>query len=207
MLLFQNEAEKSSPSTAFSSFAGFSKPAAPASNAFSFLSNINTPNNQPEKSKINGFPENANKTTGNNSDYYSKLKGLNESVSLWIKKHVDLNPLINLQPVFKDYEKYFKELEKEKGDIPEPKPVDATSTDTSKKTEASSISNFVFKATENIPDSTTGKQQEPEKTKTDSTPLIGFGKLPPTSAEVPKPSFGLDTNTLTNTGNKFMFGK
>ncbi|KAK9872134.1 hypothetical protein WA026_016187 [Henosepilachna vigintioctopunctata] len=50
----------------------------------------------------------------NLDDYYSKLKGLNQSVAKWINKHVEGNPLINLQPIFKDYEKFFDEIEKER---------------------------------------------------------------------------------------------
>lgn len=45
--------------------------------------------------------------------YYSKLKGLNESVFDWIKKHVEQTPLCILTPIFKDYEKYLKEIQEE----------------------------------------------------------------------------------------------
>lgn len=44
------------------------------------------------------------------SDYYAKLKGLNESVAAWIKSHVDANPFCILTPIFKDYERYLKEI-------------------------------------------------------------------------------------------------
>lgn len=46
-------------------------------------------------------------------NYYSKLKGLNESVSDWIKKHVEATPLCILSPIFKDYETYLKEIQEE----------------------------------------------------------------------------------------------
>lgn len=45
--------------------------------------------------------------------YFSKLKGLNESVSDWINKHVAQTPFCILSPIFKDYEKYFKEITEE----------------------------------------------------------------------------------------------
>uniref|UniRef100_A0A2A4JYW5 RanBD1 domain-containing protein n=1 Tax=Heliothis virescens TaxID=7102 RepID=A0A2A4JYW5_HELVI len=45
--------------------------------------------------------------------YYSKLKGLNESVCDWIKKHVEQTPLCILSPIFKDYDKYLKEIQEE----------------------------------------------------------------------------------------------
>lgn len=50
------------------------------------------------------------KTKNNSSDYYTRLKGLNESVAQWIKSHVDKNPFCILTPIFKDYEKYLKEI-------------------------------------------------------------------------------------------------
>lgn len=49
----------------------------------------------------------------NKMKYYSKLKGLNESVSDWIKKHVEETPLCILTPIFRDYEKYLKEMQDE----------------------------------------------------------------------------------------------
>lgn len=63
--------------------------------------------------------ENVSETKGEeNKDekklkYYAKLKGLNESVSDWIKKHVEETPLCILSPIFKDYEKYLKEIQAE----------------------------------------------------------------------------------------------
>ncbi|XP_011568323.3 nuclear pore complex protein Nup50 [Plutella xylostella] len=45
--------------------------------------------------------------------YYSKLKGLNESVSDWIKKHVEETPLCILTPIFKDYENHLKVIQAE----------------------------------------------------------------------------------------------
>lgn len=45
--------------------------------------------------------------------YYSKLKGLNESVSSWIVKHVDITPLCFLTPIFKDYENYLQVIQEE----------------------------------------------------------------------------------------------
>lgn len=45
-------------------------------------------------------------------EYYSKLRALNESVSAWIKQHVDKNPYCILSPVFTDYEKHLAGVEK-----------------------------------------------------------------------------------------------
>ncbi|CAK9819267.1 Nuclear pore complex protein Nup50 [Anthophora plagiata] len=49
------------------------------------------------------------------SDYFAKLKGLNESVAQWIKTHVDSNPFCILTPIFRDYERYLKEIEAKHG--------------------------------------------------------------------------------------------
>ncbi|XP_012248977.1 nuclear pore complex protein Nup50 isoform X1 [Bombus impatiens] len=49
------------------------------------------------------------------TDYFAKLKGLNESVAQWIKTHVDANPFCILTPIFKDYERYLKEIEAKHG--------------------------------------------------------------------------------------------
>lgn len=49
------------------------------------------------------------------SEYYAKLKGLNQSVSQWIKTHVDSNAFCILTPIFRDYERYLKEIETQYG--------------------------------------------------------------------------------------------
>ncbi|XP_065368123.1 nuclear pore complex protein Nup50 [Calliphora vicina] len=48
------------------------------------------------------------------SEYYKKLSSLNQAVSDWVKTHVDKNPVCILSPIFKDYEKYLKEIEDER---------------------------------------------------------------------------------------------
>lgn len=54
-------------------------------------------------------------TDEKSSEYYAKLKGLNESVTQWIKKHVDTNPFCILTPIFCDYEKHLKAIELKHG--------------------------------------------------------------------------------------------
>uniref|UniRef100_A0A1I8P8N5 RanBD1 domain-containing protein n=1 Tax=Stomoxys calcitrans TaxID=35570 RepID=A0A1I8P8N5_STOCA len=144
----------------FSGFSGFGKP--PASTAtsagaspFSFLSKIPAANTGAEAAKpaaatfsfgsSNTIATTASNTkdtkdnTSNNaettSEYYGKLKGLNQAVSEWIKTHVDKNPLCILTPIFKDYEKYLAELEKEKT-----KTTDKGSTNATNDTKLSSTS-------------------------------------------------------------------
>lgn len=87
-------------------------------------------NIKPEETNTNGISssplpvstcnDNHNNDEDKSKSYYAKLKGLNESVTDWIKKHVDENPFISLIPVFKDYEKYLKEIEELKSNTHNP---------------------------------------------------------------------------------------
>lgn len=61
-------------------------------------------------------PQEKDKIFKKSTDYFAKLKGLNESVSQWIKSHVDSNPFCILTPIFRDYERYLKEIEAQHGD-------------------------------------------------------------------------------------------
>ncbi|CAH1996317.1 unnamed protein product [Acanthoscelides obtectus] len=214
----------------FTGFTAFAKaPAAAPTGQFSFLSNLNPQKDQPKTNGIQDSSKNkndsvglsvsstisifgsnstaANRPEGKSEAYLSKLKGLNESVSKWIKQHVDANPLINLKPVFEDYEKYFKDLELEE--------VKATASEnkseaSNKKEEtASSMSTFKFKSMQNVPDSTTGKAQtdtkveqgKNEKSST-SIPKFSFGTMPVnTTASAVQPPFF----SSTATSNTFSF--
>lgn len=139
-------------------------------------------------SNPNNNPSNADEQS---NDYYSKLKGLNQSVSNWIKKHVDTNPFINLQPIFKDYETYFNELEKEKDLKPDTNKVDKSKNDVSS----------IFKATDNIPDSTTEKAQPAQVSKKNED----VQKAEKTETVVPKFSFGSSMGSGSTTPS-FSFG-
>ncbi|KAI4545793.1 hypothetical protein MG293_002348 [Ovis ammon polii] len=47
--------------------------------------------------------------------YHKQLAALNCSVRDWIVKHVNTNPLCDLTPIFKDYEKYLASIEQQHG--------------------------------------------------------------------------------------------
>ncbi|XP_061214973.1 nuclear pore complex protein Nup50 isoform X2 [Neopsephotus bourkii] len=49
------------------------------------------------------------------SIYHKQLAGLNCSVRDWIVKHVNTNPLCDLTPIFRDYEKYLANIEQQHG--------------------------------------------------------------------------------------------
>lgn len=127
------------------------------------------------------------------NDYFSKLKGLNQSVSNWIKKHVDSNPLINLQPVFRDYEKYFEELEKER--ILKPP-------DTNNKSDTSTGS---IGSTTSVPDSTTGKSQL-DTTTTTKVSKESSSTAAKASSTAGSFSFGTSTKESSKTTPSFSFG-
>ena len=68
-------------------------------------------------SEINSKNEENNKTSPKKDMEYSReflshLKQLNKQVTAWLKTHVDKNPYVFLSPVFKDYERHLKDLEK-----------------------------------------------------------------------------------------------
>lgn len=108
----------------FANFSGFSKPnTTSTTQAFSFLSNVQSKSEElPKSNGLDGarassklieknMVNNESENLGKPKEYYAKIKGLNESVSKWIKKHVDKNPFLNLTPIFRDYEKYLEEIE------------------------------------------------------------------------------------------------
>ncbi|XP_069084366.1 nuclear pore complex protein Nup50 [Pleurodeles waltl] len=51
----------------------------------------------------------------NSNDYNKQLAALNCSVRDWIVKHVDTNPLCDLTPIFRDYEKYLASIDQKYG--------------------------------------------------------------------------------------------
>merc|ERR1719361_1468801 len=87
-------------------------------------------------------------------EFLSHLKVLNKQVTAWIKTHVDKNPYVFLSPVFKDYERHCKDLEKKFKQIePQQKPLLGAvfgSSETNKNTEPvkfGTSSGFAFGST------------------------------------------------------------
>lgn len=107
------------------------------------------------------------------------MRGLNEGVLKWIEKHVTSNPLINLQPIFKDYDKYIADLEKIKSEA-----------DSITKSPNKTIPSFSF----GIP-TTTGT------TSAKASPKLSFGIPATTSATTLSSSsqfsFGIPSSTTT----------
>ena len=55
-------------------------------------------------------------SNGNNTedDYLHQLECLNTSVAEWITQHVQRNPLVDLTPIFRDYEAYLSSLDQKR---------------------------------------------------------------------------------------------
>ncbi|XP_076274490.1 nuclear pore complex protein Nup50 [Rhynchophorus ferrugineus] len=140
----------------------------------------------------NSIVPSTSSVTNKSEKYCSKLKGLNESVSKWISKKVEENPLISLQPIFKDYEKYLDEIDKEEATETKADKVDKSETKTS-------IPTFNFTPTTNknnkaIADSTTEKSTKvTEITSTTTTSSFGITSTISTSTK-PTFSFGSANN-------------
>lgn len=66
--------------------------------------------NEKVKPNINLEATDTPQTKSKKGEYLANLKALNTQVTNWIKSHVDENPLVDLTPVFKDYEKHINEL-------------------------------------------------------------------------------------------------
>lgn len=58
-----------------------------------------------------GGPQPPASAAAHGSPYHKQLAALNRCVRDWIVKHVDSNPLCDLTPIFKDYEKHLASIE------------------------------------------------------------------------------------------------
>lgn len=118
--------KKSNPFTGFGGFSssgGASTP--PSSSPFSFLAKLPSASEAPKTNGSTGIKSDSSKSDGgSNDEYYSKVKALNLAFVDWIKSNVDITPLIDLTPTFKDYEKHLKECEEFKGKKIESKEVE-----------------------------------------------------------------------------------
>ena len=61
---------------------------------------------------LRAFTVSSGDQDGKRLQYLTSLKNLNESVTKWIKSHVEKNPFCILTPIFTDYEQHLKTLEK-----------------------------------------------------------------------------------------------
>uniref|UniRef100_A0A3Q0RMR0 Nuclear pore complex protein Nup50 n=1 Tax=Amphilophus citrinellus TaxID=61819 RepID=A0A3Q0RMR0_AMPCI len=99
------------------SFGGFSSP--PASSTAPGLT-FNGPSSTKPTADItkqtNGSaPSTSPSSSSSNKEYSRQLTALNYSVRDWITKHVNDNPLCDLNPIFRDYERHLASIERQYG--------------------------------------------------------------------------------------------
>ncbi|XP_072408446.1 nuclear pore complex protein Nup50 isoform X1 [Chiloscyllium punctatum] len=156
----------------------------------SFLSN-GPPSNPLAKGEIgtkaNGVNQlNTRSKTGCN-EYNKQLAALNCSVRDWITKHVNENPLCDLTPIFRDYEKHLTSIEQKYGSSSDSGSESDTS---SKRPEAQSINTIGV-----------------SKTSPGTTPPPIFSSVKSNDI-IPLTSEMKPETTIGNSGNSsFLFGK
>jgi len=60
------------------------------------------------KNSLSGKPSDHQQSS---VSYQDNIKALNESVLAWIQKHINLNPYVDLSPIFNDYKEHMKEID------------------------------------------------------------------------------------------------
>lgn len=145
---------------------------------------LQTPSSTSTSKKVS-IEQGIGKMKNHSSDYYAKLKGLNESVATWIKSHVDANPFCILTPIFKDYERYLKEI---------------TSKEESTKARISDISERTTQTSRSDSKQDVSTEKKPEKSP--------FGNLnantkPLTTGTEWKPEKSIFSNITSNTKSVF----
>ncbi|TKS90386.1 Nuclear pore complex protein [Collichthys lucidus] len=105
------------------SFGGFSSPAAPPTATSSTAAPPTATPRPPVTSQLNrpmvgsdpGSELGSGSGSGSNREYSRQLTALNCSVRDWITKHVNDNPLCDLNPIFRDYERHLASIERQYG--------------------------------------------------------------------------------------------
>ncbi|XP_056373430.1 nuclear pore complex protein Nup50 isoform X2 [Hyla sarda] len=149
-----------------------------------------------------------NKSVGS-TEYNKQLTSLNCSVRDWIVKHVNANPLCDLTPIFKDYEKYLATIEQKYGVNTDSGSESDSSKGTptipsflSAKVETKPTFSFTCKESKSEPPA----QSSPEKKSSQPASLFSFGQKTDTSSFG---SFGSGTAAgfSFSAGTAGLFGK
>ncbi|KAK9526005.1 hypothetical protein VZT92_016665 [Zoarces viviparus] len=109
-------------------FSGFSSPAVTSTSSAGPM--FNGPSYDITLQRTNGssLSSTQSSTSTNNKEYSRQLTALNCSVRDWITKHVNGNPLCDLNPIFKDYEQHLASIERQYGAGDEEKKTPPTTT-------------------------------------------------------------------------------
>ncbi|XP_030576540.1 nuclear pore complex protein Nup50 [Archocentrus centrarchus] len=99
------------------SFGGFSSPPAPSTApGLTFNGPSSTKPTADITKQTNGSaPSTSPSSSSSNKEYSRQLTALNYSVRDWITKHVNDNPLCDLNPIFRDYERHLASIERQYG--------------------------------------------------------------------------------------------
>ncbi|XP_037809246.1 nuclear pore complex protein Nup50 [Lucilia sericata] len=200
-----------------------------AASTFSFgNTNVSATTTAASKTSTTTASESSPFSFSSSSEYYKKLSSLNQAVSEWVKTHVDKNPVCILSPIFKDYEKYLKEIEDEK----KKEATKGSTTDATEKpasTPSTGIGSFKFSSSSSSTTSATStttdtaaktngfsfglkktEETSPAKPATPAT-TFSFGLKPSTSetstttatsSSTTTPSSGFSFGNLSNTTNQ-----
>lgn len=176
--------------------------------SFSFGTAIKSPPTVEKEDKTsakngNAVKEIAKEGKGKSTSYQNKIKSLNEAVTEWIKTHVEKNPLCILTPIFKDYDKYLKEIEEEEQKSEPLKTDDSASvknTSSDTPTDSQTLGNFKFSAF--------SKPSTSIASTSGTGALFSFSSTPSSSATVPTSSSSIFTKPTTEAPKQstFSFG-
>lgn len=103
------------------SFAGFNVPTSAKTSSGPLTFNSSTP------SKPTDGDVTSNGSVPSSKEYNRQLTALNCSVRDWITKHVNDNPLCDLNPIFRDYERHLASIEKKYGSAASESKAESTS--------------------------------------------------------------------------------
>uniref|UniRef100_A0A8C6TQV2 Nuclear pore complex protein Nup50 n=1 Tax=Neogobius melanostomus TaxID=47308 RepID=A0A8C6TQV2_9GOBI len=104
--------------SSITSFGNLTAPPASTTTAFNGSTSSSVSADLPTKQTNGSTPspaQSAGSSSSSNKEYRLQLTALNCSVRDWITKHVNNNPLCDLNPIFRDYERHLASIEKKYG--------------------------------------------------------------------------------------------
>ncbi|XP_068590070.1 nuclear pore complex protein Nup50 isoform X2 [Cebidichthys violaceus] len=103
-------------SSSLPAFSGFSSPAVTSTSSPGLTFNVPASSDITlQQTNGSGPSSTQSSTSTSNKEYSRQLTALNCSVRDWITKHVNGNPLCDLNPIFKDYEQHLASIERQYG--------------------------------------------------------------------------------------------
>ncbi|XP_065598471.1 nuclear pore complex protein Nup50 [Cyrtonyx montezumae] len=157
----------------------------------------------------------AQSKVSSSSVYHKQLAALNCSVRDWIVKHVNTNPLCDLTPIFRDYEKYLATIEQQHGNSSDSgsenesnKTPGTQSTSTFGNSKLQQGSTFLFNnKTEDASDKKPEVASEKGGPSTGATSTVSFNISKSVHSSALS-SFGSGTRSFSfSPGNSGLFGK